>query len=360
MPAQQQRQQVMYPFRVATRQRRKQIKTTQSISGLGGAAQFTLDRVGMLNYLVIVLNATVTLSSGGAFATLGPWSLIDKVSVNLNLGNMTLVSISGWNLYQLNKILFRGWAPDGGGNFTPNAQTFTAPVASGANVWRLPLVIPISANPGSEFDTGLVNLQAPEVQVDVIVQLANAGATFVTNFSTLTAVTCTLYQQYFDLPRPGAPVRLPLGQIVRTVETTKAIAATGELDYTVERQGQLLQFVSTFVANGSRSNGLDSVSLIANINDRIYTLDPTICQFVNQFDYSAPSDTGVMALDLWHARESPSSGDRRDVLNTEVLTTLQWNPTVSSGTTLGSGNNYWTSARRVLVNFAQPGIGPSI
>lgn len=360
MPAAQQQQKVMYPFRVATRQRRKQVKTAQSISGLGGAAQFTLDRVGMLNYLVIVLSATVTLSSGGAFATLGPWSLIDKVSVNLNLGNMTLVSISGWNLYQINKILFRGWAPDGGGNFTQASQVYAAGVASGANVWKLPLIIPISANPGSEFDTGMVNLQAPEVQVDVIVQLASAGATFVTNFSTLTAVTCTLYQQYFDLPRPGAPVRLPLGQIVRTVETTKAIAAVGELDYTVERQGQLLQFVSTFVANGSRSNGLDNVALIANINDRIYVLDPTITQLVNSFDYSAPNDTGVFALDLWHARESPSSGDRRDVLNTEVLTTLQWNPTVSSGTSLGSGNNYWTSARRVLVNFAQPGIGPSI
>lgn len=360
MPAATQQRKVVYPFRVATRQRRKQVKTAQSISGLGGAAQFTLDRVGMLNYLVIVLQATVTLSSGGAFATLGPWSIIDKVSVNLNLGNMTLVSISGWNLYQINKLMFRGWAPDGGGNFTPSSQTFSAPVASGANTWKLPLLIPISANPGSEFDTGLVGLQAPEVQVDVIVQLAAAGATFVTNFSTLTAVTCTLYQQYFDLPRPGAPVQLPLGQIVRTVETTKAIAAVGELDYTVERQGQLLDMCSTFVANGSRSNGIDNAALIANINDRIYVLDPTICQFVNQFDYSAPSDTGVFTLDLWHAREAPMSGDRRDVLNTEVLTTLQWNPTVSSGTVLGSGNNYWTTARRVLVNFAQPGIGPSI
>lgn len=360
MPAAKQQQQVMYPFRVATRQRRKQVKTAQSISGLSGAASFTLDRVGMLNYLVIVLQATVTLSAGGAFATLGPWSLIDKVSVNLNLGNMTLVSISGWNLYQMNKVMFRGWAPDGGGNYTPSSLVYSAPVASGANIWRLPLLIPISANPGSEFDTGLIGLQAPEVQVDVVVQLAAAGATFVTNFTSLTNVTCTLYQQYFDLPRPGAPVRLPLGQIVRTVDTTKAVAATGELDYTVERQGQLLNMVSTFVANGARSNGLDNVNLIANINDRIYTLDPTICKMVNEFDYSLPSDTGVFILDLWHAREAPSSGDRRDVLNTEVLTTLQWNPTISAGTVLGSGNNYWTTARRVLVNFAQPGIGPSI
>lgn len=352
--------QPIFPFRMATRQRAKQVKNTQSISGLGGAASFTLDRVGMLNYLVLVIRATVTLSSGGAFATLGPWSLIDRVSVNLNLGNMTLVSVSGWTLYQMNKILFRGWGPDGAGVYTPSSTAYAAGVASGANNWVLPLIIPISANPGSEFDVGMINLQAPEVQVDVNVSINSTGANFVTNFSTLTNVTAELHQCYFDLPRPGAPVALPLGQIVRTVETTKPISATGELDYTVERQGRLLQFVSTFVANGARSNGLDTVKLIANINDTIYNETPTFVKFKNEFDYSSPSDTGVFILDLWHSRESPSSGDERDVLNTELLTTLQWNPVVSSGTTLGSSNNSWISGRRVLVSFAMPGIGPSI
>jgi len=350
----------MLPFRSGTRQRIRQIKSAQSISALGGSTTFTLDRVGMLNYLVIVLRSTVTLSAGGAFATLGPWSMIDRVKVNLNLGNMTLVDMSGYTLYQFNKALFRGFAPDGGGNYTPATDTFAAGVSNGANSWVLPLIIPISANPGSEFDTGLVNLQAPEVQVDVQVSLAAAGSTFVTNFSSIASTTVELYQCYFDLPRPGAPVQLPLGQIVRSVETTIPVTATGETNYTVERQGQLLQFISTFIANGSRSNGLDRVKLIANINDTIYDMPATLNRFKYQMDYSAPADTGIFNLDLWHARESPSSGDSRDLINTEVLTTLQWDPVVSSGTTLGSGNNSWICGRRVLVNFAMPGIGPSI
>lgn len=353
-------QQPIFPLRMATRQRIKQVKATQSISALGSSASFTLDRVGLLNYLVLVIRATVNLSSAGAFATLGPWSLIDKVSVNLNLGNMTLVSVSGWTLYQINKLLFRGFAPDGGGNYTPSTSVFSAGVASGNNTWVLPLIIPISANPGSEFDVGMINLQAPEVQVDVNVSLTSSGANFVTNFNTISSITAELHQCYFDLPRPGAPVALPLGQIVRTVETTKPISATGELDYTVERQGKLLQFLSTFVANGSRSNGLDLVKLIANINDTIYSMTPTMNKLKYEFDYSMPCDTGIFALDLWHGREAPSSGDERDVLNTELLTTLQWNPVVSSGTTLGSSNNSWISGRRVLVSFAMPGIGPSI
>lgn len=353
-------QQMVWPFRMGTRQRIRQIKAAQSISALGGSTVFTLDRVGLLNYLVVVLRGTITLSAGGAFATLGPWSLIDRVKVSLNLGNMTLVDVSGYSLYQINKMLFRGWAPDGGGNFTPSSAVYSAPVASGANSWILPLVIPISANPGSDFDTGLINLQAPEVQVDVSIQLASAGATFVTNFSSLANVTAELYQCYFDLPQIGAPVALPMGAIVRTVETTKPISATGELDYTVERQGTLLNFVSTFIANGARSNGLDRVKLIANINDTIYDMPTVVNKLKQEFDYSAPSDTGIFTLDLWHARESPMSGDYRDVIDTEVLTTLQWNPVVSSGTVIGSGNNFWISARRVKVNFAQPGLGPSV
>lgn len=355
-----QAQKMLFPFRMGTRQRIKQVKSTQSISGLGGSTTFTLDRVGMLNYLILVVRATVNLSSSGALADLGPWSLIDRVRVNLNLGNMTLVDVSGYTLYQINKTLFRGYAPDGGGVFTASSTVYGAATANGNNTWTLPLIIPISANPGSEFDTGMVNLQAPEVQVDVNVQLASAGSTFVTNFNTISNVTAELHQCYFDLPAPGAPIQLPLGQIVRTVETTIPVTATGELNYTVERQGQLLQFVSTFRANGARSNGLDRVKLIANINDTIYDETPVMCKMKNEFDYSAPSDTGVFTLDLWHARESPSSGDTRDTINTEVLTTLQWNPVVSSGTTLGSGNNFWICGRRVLVNFAQPGIGPSI
>lgn len=352
--------QPMLPFRMGTRQRIRQVGSAQSISALGASTTFTLARVGMINYLVLVLRGTVTLSSGGAFATLGPWSLIDRIQVKLNLGNMTLVDVSGYTLYQLNKLLFRGFAPDGGGNYTPSSLTYSAPVASGANSWILPLFIPISANPGSDFDTGLINAQAPEVQIDVSVTLAAAGATAVTNFTSIASVTAELYQCYFDLPRPGAPIQLPLGQICRTVETTIPVTATGELNYTVERQGQLLQFLSTFIANGSRSNGLDRVKLIANINDTIYDMPAILNQFKYQMDYSLPCDTGIFALDLWHSRESPSSGDSRDLINTEVLTTLQWDPVVSSGTTLGSGNNSWISGRRVLVNFAMPGIGPSV
>ncbi|HET8676042.1 MAG TPA: hypothetical protein VFO63_09670 [Blastocatellia bacterium] len=351
------------PFRRNTRQRIRQVGAAQTLAGGGSAlaatANFQLDRVGLLNYLLVIVRATVTLAGAGTFATLGPWSLINRFRVDLNLGNMNLVDISGWKAYQFAKILFRGWAPDGGGNFAPNATTFSAPVAMGANTWIIPYLIPISANPGSQFDSGLISLQAPEVQVNVQARVAAAGADFVTMFTSVTAMSVELHQCYFEYPDPQA-VMLPPGQIVRTVEVSTPIAATGDTIYTIDRQGTLLQLLSTVLLNNARADaGLSRLRLVANINDTIYDLLTPVAKFKNQFDYSAPGDTGVWGCDLWHAGENPSSYDDRDVIDSEVLTTLQWILTADSG--LGAaGTNFFNTARRVLVNFAQPGFGPAL
>ena len=351
--------QSLLPFRRNTRQRIRQVQAPQTISGLGAQVNYQLDRVGLLNYLVVLGRFTVTLSAAGAFATLGPWNVFNRIRVDLNLGNMNLVDISGYQLYQINKMMFRAWAPDGGGMFTPSALVFNAPVAMGANSWIIPLFIPISANPGSQFDNGLINLQAPEVQVNVQIRIAGAGADFVTNFTSITG-TVELYSCYFELPDPTM-VMLPPGQVVRTVEFSQPYAATGDVQYTIDRQGTLLSLCSTILANGARSNALDGIRLVANINDTIYSLSPIfIAAFLDELYQSAPKDVGVFNLDLWHAGENPQSYDDRDVIDTEVLTTLQWIATVTAGTTLGSGNNFFNTARRMLVNFAVPTIGPSI
>lgn len=355
-------QQALQPFRRNTRQRIRQVQATQ-LSGagtaLGGTINYQLDRVGLLNYLLLVVRATVTLSSGGAFADLGPWSLIDRVRVDLNLGNMNLVDVSGYMLYQINKTLARGWAPDGGGNYTPNSVGYSAPVASGANTWILPLVIPISANFGSQFDTGLVSLQAPEVQVNVQIRFNATGSNFVTNYSSISGLSAELHSCYFEYPDPNF-VALPPGQVVRTVEDSQAIAAVGTNTYTMPRQGTLLQLNSLIRANGARTDGIDRTQLVANINDFIYDEIPAFQKFKNEYDYGLPSSTGSFVYDLWHAQEASSCGDDRDVIDTEVLTTLQHNAVVSSTTTLGSGNNFFINARRILVDFAQPGLGPNL
>ena len=198
------------------------------------------------------------------------------------------------------------------------------------------------------------------MQVNVQIRLAAAGADFVTNFTSLTATTVELYQCYFEYPDPSA-VMLPPAQVVRTVEFSQPYSATGDVVYTIDRQGTLLHLVSVMLANGARSNAIDSVRLVANINDTIYSLSPfIIAQLLTEMSNSSAQDTGVVELPLWHAGENASSYDDRDVIDTEILTTLQWIPTITTGTTLGSGTNFWNTLRRVVVDFAQPGLGPNL
>jgi hypothetical protein len=354
-------QQEFLPFRMGSRQRKRRVGAVQPITaGLSGTTQFRLDKVGMINYLVLFVRATVTLSAAGAFATFGPWSLVNRIRCDLNLSNMNLVDYDGFMAYQLARLLFRGYAPDGGTNWTPNANVFSAPVAMGANTWVIPYVIPISANPGSDFDTGLINVQAPEVQFTVEVRLAPAGADFVTNFTSLTNVTAELHQCYFTSIDPRAVI-LPLGQVVRTVQQTQPVVAVGENNITIERQGKLLNTLAVFRANGARSDGVDNLQIVANINDTMYDETVAFNKAMYELDYSMPNPVGVFYKDFWHARESPSSGDGRDLINLEVLTTFQKKLFVSAATVLGSGNNFYDLGRRILVNFVSPataGINP--
>jgi hypothetical protein len=348
------------PFRNGSRQRKRQSGVAQSIAGLAGQAQFILDKVGMLTYLVVVVRATVNLTAAGAFATNGPWSLVNRIRVDLNLSNMNLVDIDGRMAYDIARQHFRGWAVDGGGNYTPSSLFFNAPVAMGNNSWILAYWIPISANPGSDYDTGLINLQAPEVQATVTVRLAAAGADFVTNFNTLTNVSCELHQCYFSSLDPRATI-LPLGQVVRTVQFTQPVVAVGENTITVERQGKLMQTLARFLANGARSDGIDRLQVVANINDTMYDETTAFNAFEYERDYSMPKPVGIFYKDFWHSWESPGCGDGRDLINLEVLTTYQQKLFVSGGTVLGSGNNFYDLGRRILVNFVSPatsGINP--
>jgi hypothetical protein len=192
------------------------------------------------------------------------------------------------------------------------------------------------------------------------VRFASAGANFVTNFTSLTAVTCDLYQCYFTSIDPRAVI-LPLGQVVRTVQFTQPVTATGLNQITVERQGKIMNSLTRFEANGSRSDGIDRVQVVANINDTMYDETLNYNSFEFERDYSKPRPTGIFYKDYWHAKESPGSGDGRDLINLEVLTTFQQNLVISSGTSLGSGNNFYHMGRRILVNFVSPatsGINP--
>lgn len=355
-------EQDLLPFRWGSRQRKRRTLPIQAVPApiLGATVNFPLPKVGLLNYLVLKIRAVVTPGAAAAYATDGPWSLVKRIRVDLNLSNMNLVDIDGRMAYDLARQMFRGFAYDGGGAYTPNALTFAAALPAAPQNWVLPYLIPISANPGSDFDTGLINLQAPEVQCNVEVRFADAGTDFVTPFTSIATATAELCQCYFSSLDPRF-VLLPLGQVIRTVQDTKAVVAVGENAITVQRQGKLMNTISRFIANGARSDGIDNLEVVANINDSLYTEPAGFNSDEYERDYSMPRPVGIFAKDYWHARESPGSGDGRDLVNLEVLTTFDHKLNVSAATVLGAGNNFHHLGRRVLVNFVSPatvGVSP--
>ena len=355
-------QEELLPFRWGSRQRKRRTLAIQAVPPpiLGQTVNFPMPKVGLLNYLVLKIRATLTLGAAAAFATDGPWSLVKRIRVDLNLSNMNLVDVDGRMMYDIARNMFRGWAFDGGGNYTPNPLTHLAGLINGANPWVITYFIPISANPGSDFDTGLINLQAPEVQCNVEVRFADVGTDIAAPFTSITNATAELSQCYFSSLDPRF-VLLPIGQVVRTVQDTKAVVAVGENEITVQRQGKLMNTVSRFIANGARSDGLDSIEVVANINDSMYTESAGFNSDEYERDYSMPRPVGVFSKDYWHARESPGSGDGRDLVNLEVLTTFQHKLFVSAATVLGAGNNFHHLGRRTLVNFVSPatvGVSP--
>jgi hypothetical protein len=327
---------------------------------IGQQVSFTLDKVGMLNYLVVIIRATVNLTGVGTFPAGGPWALVDRFRVDLNLSNMNLVDCDGMMMNEIGRQMFRGWAADGGTNWTPNPITYSAPVAAGDNQWVLPFFIPISANPGDSFDTGLINLQAPEVQTDVQVRFNQTGTNVVDTFNAISNATAEVHQCYFSSLDPRAVI-LPLGQVVRTIQVSQAVINPGENSMTIQRQGKLMSTITRFIANGAPSDSVDRIQLVANINDTMYDEISSFNGFEYQRDYSMPKPVGVFAKDYWHAKESPASGDGRDLINLEILTTFEEKLFVSETAVLGTGNNFFHLGRRVLVNFVSPataGINP--
>ncbi len=345
-------EQQLAPFRLNTRQRIQQNQTDQSKAlTLGQTTNFNIDKVGFLSGFILKISGTVTLSAGGALVDRGAMAVLDKIKVTLLNGNITVVDISGPHLDLLNRQLWRGFAPSGNGVYTPSSAVWSTPVAMGANTWVMHLFIPIGANFHTAFDTGPINAQSSQNTITVSLQTTGAGANFVSNYSSH-SLTAEIHNVYYDVPPPNM-IKWPLNQLVRTIQAQETINAVGDTKHEVERQGRLLQLIGEVRTNGSRTNSATLLTLRTNNNNYIYQVSASVLQSLYEGNYSQPCGTGIYTLDLWHAFENPSAGDLRDVLKLENYTKTEYIVNIASGTTLGSGNNFFDVTRRALVNLAR-------
>ncbi len=325
------------PFRFSTRQRVQPVAVVPIT--LGTRVTTEIPRVGFLAGIFLRVDATVTLSAAGALAVFSPWSIFRRVAVNLNIGSASVVDLSGMGLFAVNRdMITTGFDPT-------NPTLMNAPVALGANVWKLSLFVPVAANDLREFTMGLINLQAPEVRCTVDLSFANAGADIATNFTSITG-NVTIHYMYYEVPNPSAVMYPPL-MLHRLLEDRQTIVAVGDTTYVVPRQGTLLQLAHIVTLNSlvipayadALTTGVNQMRLRFNKTDEVYNILRGVYNLWSAIrSGTMQTNSGNLAFmwDFFDSGPERGQGDTRDTIDSESLSTLESIITVDGAATLGA------------------------
>lgn len=340
------------PFRAGTRQ--KYYSMNPMVYAAGQTLTQVLPQVGMLSALFVQVAGTITYSAAGALADQGPWNVLNRLQVLSNIGSAVLVDLSGFGAYLVQQLLGSGnYRPDvaGSGASAASPLIYSFPLSGTAVPFRLSYILPIGANDGINFDTGLINLQAPQTQVTLSIQCGQLtdAATNVTAI----AATIGVGYWYYEIPDLSMFTLPPLS-LVRTLEDQIPVAATGEQVYTLPPMGTVLQAVQMLTLNGVRSDAFDNGFVRFNKSDTIYNIPAGMQRMLERSRYGLNPVVGTFFWDFWHAYGEVSQGDVRDAIDTEAVSTVDFGITVSSGAVLGANNNSLKTIRR-LVQTIQPG-----
>jgi hypothetical protein len=371
-------QQQLAAFRPNTRQR---VATIGSVPAANATQQqITFPQVGLAESIFLFANTTITDTTGGAItlSTFGPFNLIKRVTGITNLGTATIFDMSGYGCSLVDNVMMPAVttrAANGdvaSGTADPVYQVPLTTTASTPTALTFILWIPIAANWGPQFHIGLLNLQAPEIRFTLQLTFTPNPAGVATGLADVyvTAHTQTIggnvfvYYRYYEVPNP-AKVQLPPRILHRLLEDRTPVLAVGDNTYLVPRQGLALQIIHNFIINGAIDQTATNVTgrrLVFNKTDTAYRQDYIVDRINNRFFYgmtpalgssSVVNDlaAGAYVWDFFIANLAPSSGDLRDVIDTEALSTLESIITVSSGAVLGSNNNFIDTIRRVTQNY---------
>jgi hypothetical protein len=350
----------LLPFRYMTRQRRQPFAKTVPFVSNAPIQTLEVPKYGFASRLIIRVTGVMTLGAGSSalykLADKGPWDLLKRLRVSMNVGVGVIDDISGYGLYNVGAQIERAFAFNkaGAGDTTPDASIYSAPVVVGANTWVLTYAIPIAANDSDNFEMGLINVQSPQVTMnlaivgglefgDAVAALSGTGhtAAFVGNLN--------CWYEFFDIPDPTVAEYPPL-VIHRLIEDSQPINSTGNQVYTVPKMGTLLQAHHIITLNGARCAPADivSIQLWENGNDLVYDDDPNIIRMLQRLQTGVEFPAGVYLRNLWHSQEGVGFGDVRDAINTENISVIESRVNISGSATLGSGNNTLATVRRLI------------
>lgn len=351
--------QQLAPFRQGTRKRRQFLT---SFVYTGTAAQqrptpFTLPSTGLLSRLILVAHGGIDQSgAGGSLGVDGLAGLYSQIVVSANLGSANLFQASGAGA----DIAARWHGP-----YSVVADTFDLTDTT-ASVFNYILPIDIAMNRKKQFALGLINLQDPEIQVQLAIQfnpltsvatLATAGGG--------TSITVDVYMEYFEIPDLNKFAMPPLA-IARTLEDQFPTSTlVGQNIYTVPRLGIMTDFSAIVYNNSIRTlnASVNEVDIRFNKTDYVEVRSGLLQSSLDAVDYGispgvVPGRAGTPGINLniqpgvftwqgWNATDVPDNGDFRDAIDTLELTTTEVIVNIATGTTV-VGSDIIRLVRRTL------------
>jgi len=347
------------PFRGNARQRIADIGRFPFTPG--GRLSIELPRVGYLAGLYIRFAGVLTRGAQdtGNFSDMF-FNLMRRLSVNLNIGSALIYDVSGHGTNLLNQAMSFNYAADMGGTGTaalPAPLDETAdpvvwqgdPAAGASNGLVFTWWIPIALNDGINFNIGLINLQAPEIRCTLDLQMGTVADLFapgstITN-SVLSASNIDVAYEYYEVPNPDF-VSIPPFIVHRVLEERQSIAANGDQVYTVPRQGTLQRLIHNVIINGVTNHyATTSLRIRVNKTDDVYRYQSSLNRFLSRMRYGHKVPRGAFYHDFWRAADVNATGDYRDTVDTEQISTLESIVSTDPGTVLGIGNNFLDTTR---------------
>lgn len=321
----------LIPFRLAARQHYQSIGSVPYVSG-AKLQSLKISPVGWLAFLVVQVKGTITGGGGTATyvnATEQAFNLISRFRLNGNGGNINAIDMSGWDAYLLSHLLQRGFKLDapGVGSSAVDPTLIKTPLTTVGQVvtdFTVTYLLPVNANNGLNFDTGLLNLQAQDATFYLDMDAANVADIYATNLPTFSAMNVNVGYLWYEMPNPNQ-VALPRPVMVRTLGQDSGLAiVNGENKVIIGRQGTLMQAIIIHKTDGAyNSASVDQLSIRLSLNPRPYEQKGYENRFINRMNLGVDFPAGVNCFDFYHATQAVSEGDSRDMFDLEQYTTFE-------------------------------------
>lgn len=330
-----------------------------------------LQQLGFLSRIVLPFSVNFTTSSTGTFANTTtdpptPYNFIKKIRVYTNEGQ-EIWNTSGYGAYlheQIQSDAIDPRNPIASFNSTNTAAaiyqipaTYTTSTTYTINFY---LYLDIAWNQSLQY--GLIFLQNPTNRVTLEITYGDATSLISTGVGTITinSVVCNPLIEIFNLPQAQANWPALTYAHMCIEDSNNSIVGVGDNVYRPILGNTYLSIVQAFINNSTNMVPANFTNLRITYQgtQNSYT-QSTVNQLIMQRNrYAHDLPDGVFVHDFRYGTGLAEVGNTRDVINTSLLTDLQFIATIGSGVTI-TQPAYYRAVREMLAPLTTANNGSS-